>query len=296
MRSALPALLFVVCAACSSGVTLTKDGGGSGGAATTGGGSGGGGIPDGGPPLGSACTPPTTGTDPCAASGLACTTSAGKSTCELPGLDQACLPAVGCAAGGSCVGVGTSTYACFQSCATTSDCANTSSSCQAYGAQHICNGNLCGPDVPAGYTSSGAAYYAPCDSSVTGDGFCLPDQLTGLGLVGLCFAMAPADAGLPAQCSINRDDAGALCPQGTFCLTNLATNHGACLPACAAAAPLLDGGLSGCAAGASCFPFGGGASFGVCLGPCASQASCAAGLTCEGIAALGADAGDVCAP
>jgi len=291
MRPLLASLLAL--AACSSGVMLSKDGGTGGGVGggTNGGGSTGG---SGGIGLGSPCTISAGGADPCAPAGYACSQGG---TCQLPDVDQSCLPDAGCASGGACVQVGTSSYACFQTCSSSSQCADATSSCQAFGADYVCNGNLCGPDVKSAYTSSGPAYYAPCNSSYTDDGYCLPANVPGLGQVGLCFATGgKPDAGLPAACSINRSDAGALCPQGTFCLTNQGTGHGACLPACAYTAPVPDAGAS-CPAAATCFGgFGGGAEFGVCLASCASQGTCGPGLTCESVPALGADAGQVCAP
>lgn len=221
---------------------------------------------------------------------------AGFDAGPLPGLNQPCNPDAGCAPGGACVETSVGSSECFQTCTSGTQCPLAYQSCQAFGAQSICDPNLCGPAVPQGYTSSGPGYYAPCDSVGLDDGQCLPDDVPGFGLVGLCYAAGgPPDAGIPAACSVNRSDAGALCPQGLFCVTNQADFHTACLPLCAATAPFFDGNESGCATGESCLPLGGGPTFGVCLAPCDGGA-CGAGLSCETVTALGPDAGERCAP
>lgn len=310
----LPFMLTASAVACSNGVPPTGDGGASSsGGSSSGSGTGGsssssssgssmssGGSSSGSlGGLGSACTVPTgSAKDICAALGYACTPSSPSSTtgtCQVPGVNQYCQLAVGCTAGNSCVQVSQSpvAYACFQDCTTTTDCTIISSSCQKDGTLSICNGNTCGPNLPAGSPpASGPSYYAPCNAAATGDGMCLPYDENGV-TIGLCFAAGPASTTMPPSCELDRVDGGTLCPLGTFCLPDPDTGHSACLPLCDFTGP--DDAGPACAAGSYCLGIPGGPEFGFCLTGCsASSSTCAANESCAQVPGL--DAGTVCAP
>ncbi|MHB8419978.1 MAG: hypothetical protein ACYDCL_18030 [Myxococcales bacterium] len=266
------------------------DGGADGGTGGTSGGSGGAGC-DAGPGLGASCRPGSP--DACAPCGYVCAGSGGPGSCQLPTVGEPCQPGTGCASGDICALVQQAppAYDCFQGCTTSADCTLTSSSCQSYGTQTLCNANLCGPAVPVTDSSSGPAYFAGCDATPdAGGGYCLPEA-SSIGNVGFCFAGGSAGA---TGCSLNRGDGGALCPPGSFCLPDAQTGQSACLPICATAS----GAGPACATGSTCLPFASGSAmgaFGVCLTACASQASCGAGLGCQPVAEL-PDAGTFCIP
>ena len=307
----LPIVAFAA-TACSGGSTNT-DGGTTGGSTTgggttggsttsggtTSGGTTGGGTTTGGttgPTIGSACTPPAgAGTDPCAVSGLNCNPDASGTgnSCQLPQEFGNCTKTVGCANPTvyKCTTLGTNGNLCVQDCTATSDCLDTLGVCAPFSKTlKICVPNQCGPgSTPA----NGSAFFAPCNSSGTNDGTCVPFQFSS-GPGGLCVASGTAPAAGP--CSFERTDAGssALCAAGSFCFQDSTNGNSQCLQICnngtssgTDGGTATDGGVTAfpqsCASTDFCNAVFSNGNWGTCIQSCSPDggAACPTNTTCQ---------------
>jgi len=228
------------------------------------------------PPVGRSCTPPTgIAVDPCAQYGLQCTSTGAGSSCQLPGEYSACGPTVGCESAMPCTAVvedgGTADY-CVEPCQQTTDCADSTASCQSLQGQDLCLPDTCGPGM-----GNGNGYFVVCNNAGTSDGTCIPVQTSTGGVEGLCLAggTIPVDS----ACEPGRTSGVGLCHPGEFCVGGSSSGY-ACMALCSTGTSAPGGGPN-CAAGSDCIPYGDGFSFGVCAVDCTSSAgACPSGFSC----------------
>jgi hypothetical protein len=225
------------------------------------------------PPVGLACTPPSSGADPCAAYGLACLTDgSGNTTCQLPQEFYSCLPGVGCASPLTCQANGTQpdggpALECIEPCSHSSDCFDPFATCQNGSCFYV----LCGPG-----SSNGTDYYAPCNMDGTNDGTCLP---IAPGEPGYC--MAGGSTAVGSDCTYDRGSTP-LCAVGSYCIYGNSTNGGVCMPLCEGGVTATDGG-PGCSAQDLCVGLSN-SEFGVCAQNCTgAPSSCPASSSCDAL-------------